>query len=55
MTAENLTDVINKLTPAEQNAVREFIEFLKQQRPPFLKAVDEFIRQHPDLLAHLAK
>jgi len=59
MAAQNLAEVINSLTPDEQESVRQFVEFLKE-RPvvpasPFLAAVDEFIGQHPELLRRLAQ
>ena len=54
MAAENLADVIRSLTPKEQEAVRQFVDFLKRKEScpssPFLAAVDEFIEQHPELL-----
>jgi hypothetical protein len=31
MAAENLTDVIKSLSPDEQKAVQEFVEFLKRR------------------------
>lgn len=57
MAAANLTDVINSLTPEEQESVRQFVDFLKNRAPasPFLAAVDEFIDQHPELLKRLAQ
>lgn len=59
MPAENLVDMVVALTPEDQLAVREFIEFLRQraQAPesPFLAAADEFIAQHPELLRRLAQ
>ncbi len=59
MAAENLADVISSLTPAEQEAVKQFVEFLKRDGstppPSFLAAVDEFIDQHPELLRRLAQ
>ena len=59
MAVENLAEVINTLTPDEQEAVRDFIEFLKQKAhspsTPFLAAVDEFIEMHPELLRRLAQ
>ena len=58
MAAENLTDVIRSLSPDEQKAVQEFVEFLKRRGSspsPFLAAVDEFIDQHPELLRRLAQ
>ena len=57
--AENLAELINSLTPAEQDSVREFVQFLKtrtaSERPSFLAAVDEFINEHPELLHRLAQ
>ena len=59
MAAEDLADVINSLTPEEKESVKQFVEFLKRKEPPssspFLAAVDEFIRQHPELLRRLAQ
>jgi hypothetical protein len=59
MAADNLAEVINALSPEEQEFVRQFVEFLKHKpsTPPsqFLAAVDEFIDQHPELLRHLAR
>src|ERR1051326_2545263 len=59
MAAENLADLISKLTPQEQDSVKQFVEVLKgrasSQSAPFLAAVDEFIDQHPELLRRLAQ
>jgi hypothetical protein len=59
MAVENLADAIRALTPAEQESVRLFVEFLKRKDPapssPFLAAVDEFVAQHPELLRRLAQ
>ena len=59
MAAESLADLISKLTPEEQESVKEFVAFLKRREPPpsspFLTAVDEFIDRHPELLRRLAK
>jgi len=60
MKPENLTEIIRALTPEEQAAVREFIEFLKRKTPspsdsPFLEAINEFMDEHPDLLRRLAQ
>ena len=46
--AESLSDVVRSLTPQEQDAVRQFIDYLKQRgasprQSPFLQAADEFI------------
>lgn len=52
-------EMVNALTPEEQAAVREFVEFLRQRderaSSPFLSAAQEFIDQHPELLRRLAQ
>jgi hypothetical protein len=57
--ATNLTQLIDSLTPEEQESVREFVEFLKRRTgapsSAFLAAVDEFITEHPELLRRLAQ
>jgi hypothetical protein len=57
--AENLADVISSLTPEQQDAVKQFVEFLKRKKSAssssFLAAVDDFIDQHPELLRRLAQ
>lgn len=59
MAAQNLADLINALSPEQQESVRQFVEFLRHretgERTPFLTAVDEFIDQHPELLRRLAQ
>lgn len=59
MAPENLAQVINSLTPEEQESVQQFVEFLKRKASPasspFLAAVSEFIEQHPELLRRLAQ
>ena len=65
MAAQSLTELVTTLTPEEQAAVREFIQYLKQHgtagqkacdtKGVFLAAADEFISQHPDLLKRLAQ
>jgi hypothetical protein len=59
MAAESLVDLVSKLTPEEQDSVKEFVQFLKRTgsypASPFLAAVDEFIEQHPELLRRLAQ
>ncbi|MCX6620232.1 MAG: hypothetical protein NTY38_03985 [Acidobacteria bacterium] len=59
MATESLVDVVRSLTPAEQQAVQEFVEFLKNRNSsvpsPFLRAVDEFVEHHSDLLTRLAQ
>ena len=58
MTSENLVEAIRALTPAEQESVMQFVEFLREKSAgskPFFAAVDEFIKQHPELLRRLAQ
>ena len=52
--AEELVELIGSLRPEEQDAVREFISFLKERKSPFENAVDEFIAEHAELLRRLA-
>jgi len=55
----NLIDAIRSLTPEEQESVWQFVEFLRRREAgpasPFLKAVDEFVSEHPELLRRLAQ
>jgi hypothetical protein len=54
----DLVEIVNSLTPEQQETVRQFIAFLKGNEvtgSPFLKAVDEFIEHHPALLSSLAQ
>lgn len=61
MATESLAEVVRSLTPEEQDAVRQFIDYLRRRDPsalpqsPFLQAADEFIAQHPELLQRLAQ
>ena len=58
MAAETIAELVESLTPLEQEAVRQFIEFLRHEsraESPFLSAVDAFVAQHPDLLQRLAE
>jgi hypothetical protein len=59
LAVDNLAEMINGLTPEEQESVKQFVEFLKAKNPApssaFLTAVDEFIEQHPELLRRLAQ
>jgi len=58
MATANLAEIVDSLTPEQQETVRQFIAFLKGNDvtgSPFLKAVDEFIEQHPALLSSLAQ
>jgi hypothetical protein len=58
---ESLAEVVRSLTPQEEDAVRQFIDYLKRRdasarsRSPFLQAADEFIAQHSELLQRPAQ
>jgi len=54
---DDLLEMITALTPEECAAVQEFIVFLKHKpdESSFLRAVDEFIGSHPELLRRLAQ
>lgn len=61
MAAESLAEIVRSLTPQEQDAVRQFIDYLKRRdasvrsQSPFLQAADEFIAERPALLQRLAQ
>jgi len=59
MPPQALAEVVNALTPEEQAAVQEFIDFLKRRtesaHSPFLAAINEFMDGHPELLRRLAQ
>jgi len=55
MATQPLAEIVAALDPREEAAVREFIDYLKRRKSPFLAAVDEFIAEHPDLLQRLAQ
>jgi hypothetical protein len=60
MKTESLPEIVAQLSPEEQAAVREFIDFLRGRKSasghtPFLAAVDEFIAAHAELLRRLAQ
>jgi hypothetical protein len=55
----SLAEIVDTLTPEQQAAVREFIDFLKTgtalRENRFSAAVSEFLDEHPDLLRRLAQ
>ncbi len=61
MGTPSLTDLVRSLTQQEQDAVLRFIDYLKGRdapagsESPILRAADEFIAEHPDLLQRLAQ
>ena len=60
MPQPQLIEVVQSLSPEEQAIVREFIKRLKAhgastRDSAFLKAADEFIEEHSDLLRRLAQ
>lgn len=56
---ENLLETVASLTPEQQDAVRRFIEYLRERpgRGPgaFLEAAEDFIAEHPELLRQLGR
>ncbi len=60
MPTETLIEIVRTLTQHEQQAVRQFIEYLKKQdatptESPFVNAAEKFMSQHPELLRRLAQ
>ena len=58
MTDTTLIEMVTSLTPQEQESVREFVIYLKTRKCPesaFVPAAEEFIAEHPALLAQLAR
>jgi hypothetical protein len=61
MGAESLADVVRSLTPQEQDAVRQFIDYLKKRggsgpsQSPLLQAAEDLMAEHPQLLQRLAR
>ncbi len=58
MSLQDLLELIATLTPAQQEAVAEFVGILKKEQKPdvsFRGALDEFVANHPDLLRRLAR
>ncbi len=60
MGSENLTELVSELSPEEQAAVREFIDFVKRRKNEsqptlFLAAIEEFMAPDPELLRLLAR
>lgn len=60
MQSQNLAELIASLSSEQQAAVKEFINYLKEQSPQapdedFRKALEAFIHDHPELLRRLAQ
>ena len=60
MPVQSLTDIVESLSPQQQDAVRRFIDYLKIRETSnaassYLQAADEFIDEHPELLRRLAQ
>jgi hypothetical protein len=59
MADDTLIDAVKSLTPDEQQSVLQFIDYLKGREAvissPFLRAADEFIAEHPELLHRLSQ
>lgn len=58
---EKLTELVASLSPEQQSAVEAFIRFLREKggcgfsTTEIRSAVDEFVREHSDLLRRLAQ
>jgi len=59
-----LAEIVESLSPHEQEAVRAFVEHLRtgltantsaEARSPLVAAAEAFIQQHPELLRRLAQ
>jgi len=57
MSSQELSTLIDTLSPEERAAVEEFIRLLKKRSKPitFQSALDSFVREHPELLRRLAQ
>ena len=59
MAPRNLIDTINSLKPEQLESVQQFVYFLKQQEQArsarFQEEIDQFTKQHPELLRRLAQ
>jgi hypothetical protein len=58
MSTQELLNLIAALSPEQQAVVEKFVRILKEEPQPamnFRAALDEFVRQHPELLRLLAQ
>jgi hypothetical protein len=61
MSPQDILSLISTLSPEQQEAVEEFVRFLKNEKKEaapgmsFRAALDEFVSAHPELLRRLAK
>jgi len=57
MPSQELSILIDALSPEERAAVEEFIRLLKKHAKPitFQSALESFVREHPELLRRLAQ
>ena len=63
MPTPTVVEIVAALSPREQEAVRAFVEYLRQSsqepastaRSPFLAAAEDFVQRHPELLRRLAQ
>jgi hypothetical protein len=58
MSLQDLLNLIAALSPAQQEAVAEFVGILKKEQKPdvtFREALNQFVGKHPDLLRRLAQ
>jgi len=59
MTTDELIEKVRSLSEAEQTSVLQFIDFLERRQvsasSPFLKAAEQFMAEHPELLRRLSQ
>lgn len=58
MSLQDLLDLISTLSHEQQKAVQEFVYILKKRQEPrmtFHAALEEFVRQHPELLRRFSQ
>jgi hypothetical protein len=58
MSLQALLDLISTLSHEQQKAVEEFVRILKKKQEPrmtFHTALEEFVREHPELLRRLTQ
>ncbi|HEV2351124.1 MAG TPA: hypothetical protein VG028_14885 [Terriglobia bacterium] len=60
MKTETLAEIVSRLTPERQAMVRKFIEYMEDPASrtddtPILRAAEEFMAEHPELLRLLAQ
>jgi hypothetical protein len=56
MVSPDLIDAVSSLSPEEQDSVLQFISYLKShESSPFLRAAEQFMAEHPEILHNLSR